>query len=729
MKKLFFVILALFSISYLYSASLDSLYIQLDKYSKSNPTKTLKIIEQIYKKVNYTDGQKAIEIVARAIYLSDSVIGNKNLSAKWKSRLALLYLKYGQLDQAIRYFVELRDFYKSKDKVNYGITIMHLGDLFRKLSVSDISMEYYNNAKKIFKEINNLDYKVLVEARQAQLFYDDYKIDTAYFIMNKIVKRNEISDKVKAEIQRILAQLYLNDELWDSAAVYYKYSIDYYKKIRDEINLADLLVKLAKIYYIKKQNKKAIELIDSALVVFQKNKLYTELALSYNELGKISLNQNDEEKAIKFFLQAIEYGQLAQNKKVLLEAYKYLSDIYEQQGQIKRALLYHKHYAEQMQQYYEHLISRGYTEIILTFQNEEKQKEIEILKKEEKLRTQQLKFSLGVLALFFIFIIVIVIIMRRLQKTKLLLEEQYKQIKLQKRELETQSRILEKATQRLLKQKEKIEKQNLNIASSIRYASRIQMAMLPNEKLFATFFDDYFIYYKPKEVVSGDFYWIAEIVGDKPSLFREEKKRKIILAVGDCTGHGVPGAFMSMLGDAYLNQIIKIQHITEPDRILYELNYYIRETLQHNDTESMDGMDIGICTIDFQMRTLDFAGAKQDLIYIQGGRMFRVHGDTHSIGGLKQERNKFFTLKKIDITVETIFYMYTDGFQDQFGGPQGRKYMAKRFRDFIFSICDKPMFEQKKAIHEEFLKWKGKKYHQMDDITIIGVKIKSKYDV
>ncbi len=710
----------------LISSPLDSLYTLLDNYSSTNPRKALGVIEQIYESIYRTDPQQAIELVGRAIYLCDSVIKNPVSSAKWKSRLATLYLQKGQLDQATRYFVELRDFYKNRDKVKYGLTIMHLGDIFYKLSVPEIAIEYYQNAIKIFDQIGNNDFKALTKSKIALVYYGDYKVDTAYSILSSVLKQ-KISPDIRVEIIKTLADLYFNDELWDSAMVFYNKALEYYREAGDELSVADLLVKIGKIYNIKQNYQKALASINEALEVYKKYSLHKDIGRVYNELGVIALEQKQIDKSIDYFKQAVEKGLLSQSTDILKTAYKYLSDIYEQKGNVSQALYYHKLYSDQLQKYYQDLIGQGYAEVILTFQNEEKQKEIEILKKEETIRTQQLKFLLGALVILLFFIGVIAVIMRRLQKAKKLLEKQYHQIKLQKRELETQSRILEKATQSLLKQKEKIEKQNRNIASSIRYASRIQKAMLPSPAMFSRFFDDYFVYYRPKETVSGDFYWLAEIVGDKPSLFRDETKRKVVLAVADCTGHGVPGAFMSMLGDAYLNQIIKVQRITQPDRILFELNRYIRETLQQSDTESMDGMDIGVCVIDFQDRTLEFSGAKQDLIYVQNGKMIRVHGDTHSIGGLKQEKNKVFTLKKVDITDETVFYMYTDGFQDQFGGPHGRKYMAKNFRTFLFSIHTRPMEEQKKALDQEFKKWKGRKYPQMDDITVIGVRIKGKF--
>ncbi len=729
MIRKFVVIFFVFTFSFSsFASSLDSLYAKLDKYYTSDPQRALNIIEDIYSKIYRTNPQATIELVARAIYLSDSVLHKEELSVLWKDRLAKEYLLIGKLDQAIRYYVQLRDYYKDKDKLAYARILIYLGDIYYKLNVPEIALDYYNQAEKIFSAKHQYDLEALARGKKAQVYYSNYQVDTAYAILNSVLRNNKISDKSRADLATILGNMYYNDEETDSALFYYEKALKYYENAGDSLTCADLFLNLGNIYHDRGDDLHAVSFANRSYDIYRSYDAKAQLGQSLNDLGKIYFDQKQFDKAIDYFNKAVIYGNLARNSQVLETAYLYLSRIYEQKGDLAKALYYHKSYSDELKKYFDNLVGQGYAEIILTFQNEEKQREIALLKKEETIRTQQLRFSLIALFILFIVALVIVYMLRRLRRANKLLNEQYKQIKLQKRELETQSRILEKATQDLLRQKEKIEKQNRDIEASIRYASRIQRAMLPGDRIFSKYFDEYFIFYRPKETVSGDFYWVSEIIGDKPSLFRDETKRKVVIAVADCTGHGVPGAFMSMLGDAYLNQIIKVQRISSPDKILFELNKYIRETLQQSSTESMDGMDIGICVIDFQERTVEFAGAKQDLIYIQNEKMVRVHGDMHSIGGLKQEKNKIFTLKRVDITDTTIMYMYTDGFQDQFGGEYGRKYMAKNFRSFLYSIHQLPMQDQFVKLSDELNRWMGNKYQQMDDITVIGVKIRGKFE-
>lgn len=277
-------------------------------------------------------------------------------------------------------------------------------------------------------------------------------------------------------------------------------------------------------------------------------------------------------------------------------------------------------------------------------------------------------------------------------------------------------------------QKAEIERQNHDIKSSINYAARIQSSMLPETDFIKKHFADGFVYFHPREAVSGDFYWFSEVKIERPpTLFRrkdipEDEDGKLIIAVIDCTGHGVPGAFMSMLGDALLNQIVNFQKITQPDIILNELNKLVIATLQQDTSQNNDGMDAAICTIDKNTQQMQFAGAKSPLIYIQDNKMNKVNGDLKAIGGIQKGNEKNFTCHTIDISKPTTFYIYSDGYQDQFGGNDGRKFMAKRFRDTLAENSALPFESQSQILLDNFNEWK-QNYIQMDDTTVIGIKI------
>jgi serine phosphatase RsbU (regulator of sigma subunit) len=259
---------------------------------------------------------------------------------------------------------------------------------------------------------------------------------------------------------------------------------------------------------------------------------------------------------------------------------------------------------------------------------------------------------------------------------------------------------------------QRIVKQNDDITSSINYARRIQTAFLPLEEDIASIIPSFFILYQPRDIVSGDFYWF------------EQRNGRAILAAADCTGHGVPGALMSMIGNEILKQIVIEKGITEADKILNELHKGIRTALRQEVSKNADGMDISLVVIDYQHKIMEFAGAKNPLYYIQNQEFNQVKADVFSIGGEQVKGEKIFTKHRIDISVPTTFYIGSDGFQDQFGGEHNKKFMVKHLRELLFSIHQKDMNAQKEILSKTIAEWiKTGKSHQTDDILWIGARV------
>lgn len=291
------------------------------------------------------------------------------------------------------------------------------------------------------------------------------------------------------------------------------------------------------------------------------------------------------------------------------------------------------------------------------------------------------------------------------------LREKNQEISQQKEEILTQRDEIESQVQLVTKQRDQITRQNKEITGSIVYAERIQSAILTLPEYFNKIIDQYFIFFKPKDIVSGDFYWASK------------QGKKIVIAAVDCTGHGVPGAFMSMLGATFLTDIVDKNGITKPSEILNQLRNYIIDALKQKGREGevKEGMDMALCTIDRETNTLEYAGALNSLYYFQDDELLEIKADRQPVSITMYMKE--FTNHKLKIQRGDVFYMFSDGFPDQFGGPYGRKFMKKRFRDLLIKIHKLPMSKQHKELDKTFNAWKNEgNKEQVDDVLVIGMK-------
>lgn len=267
-------------------------------------------------------------------------------------------------------------------------------------------------------------------------------------------------------------------------------------------------------------------------------------------------------------------------------------------------------------------------------------------------------------------------------------------------------------TIRIEKQKEEIEEQKKNIMDSIYYARRIQNAILPSANLIESNLKSYFILYMPKDIVSGDFYWVNEADG----LF--------MIAAVDCTGHGVPGAFMSIVGYNQLNYAVSVKKARTAGVVLDELNKGVISTLNENKSDSSikDGMDIALCVFDFAAKKVDFAGANNPLLLIRNNEIIKFKGDRFPVGAFEGSDSQQFKNNEIDLIDGDCLYLASDGYADQFGGPDNKKFMVRRFEELLLQINSLPMEDQKEMLHKKLHEWMGVS-DQVDDILVIGIKV------
>ena len=306
-----------------------------------------------------------------------------------------------------------------------------------------------------------------------------------------------------------------------------------------------------------------------------------------------------------------------------------------------------------------------------------------------------------------------------------------KRLKAKNEELE---RIVQERTKEISEQRDTLAEQKQEIEDSINYAQRIQQAVLPHNEYIEEIVNDYFILFRPKDVVSGDFYWAIEI------------NNKIIITAADCTGHGVPGAFMSMLGVSFLNQIVRMEKVTHANEILNELRKNIIYALKQKGliSEQKDGMDMSLCVIDTETNKVEFSGANNPLYIVSKSKelkisegatvklneglfeeeidynLFEVKADKMPIA-IYEKMDNFYN-NEIQLEKGDCIYMFSDGFADQFGGPKGKKFKYKPFKRLILGNSQKPMQEQKELLEKSFIEW-HEGYDQIDDVVVIGVRI------
>ena len=283
----------------------------------------------------------------------------------------------------------------------------------------------------------------------------------------------------------------------------------------------------------------------------------------------------------------------------------------------------------------------------------------------------------------------------------------YFYIKIREQKLKAEKHVLE---QKVAERTSELQEKNKDILSSIQYAKRIQEAILPPVEEITKHFTNSFVFYQPKDIVSGDFYWFGV------------KKDKCILVAADCTGHGVPGAFMSMIGHNLLHQVIIKEGVLDPAEILKKLDKGVIKALKQNEIDTKDGMDLSLIVYDKKENTLAYSGAYRPLYLFKKKELIKIEGNKFPIGGGKQfMTDKEFITQQIDIENGDLIYMFSDGYPDQFGGDKGKKMMTKRFQKILYNALTLEVKDQQEFIQNEFTKWKGN-LEQLDDVLVIGIK-------
>ena len=311
------------------------------------------------------------------------------------------------------------------------------------------------------------------------------------------------------------------------------------------------------------------------------------------------------------------------------------------------------------------------------------------------------------------------LILRARVKSVMDRQQFFNEIQQQRSSLEEKNQELEAKQEEITYFNEALEEQvliadkaNKAMKASINYASRIQDAILPTQDTIRTHFPEHFILFKPRDVVSGDFYWFSQ------------RGEKSILAAIDSTGHGVPGAMMSMIGDSIFQRLVYDQQLTAPHELLQGAHDNIVTALRQKESKNKDGMDVSLCVADHEKKMLYFSGAKNPLLYFKNGEMHRIKGSAYPVGGESLEAERRYETHEIPIDAPMTFYIFSDGFKDQFGGDKGRKFMTSNFQQLLTDIHALPMDQQRERLNQTITDWMGTQHKQTDDILVIGFHLK-----
>jgi serine phosphatase RsbU (regulator of sigma subunit) len=582
---------------------------------------------------------------------------SKKSEANVLNDMAMVYYNSNRIDSALSYFIIATNIRQQiGDSAGLAVSSNNIGQIYKSLKDEKKAMEYFNRALEMFRGVGK-EFQVALVLNNIGNIYDDvknYKEALRYYLESLAILEKLEKKKYIAQFKMNIGNTYKNLGQLEKAEQFLNESANMMEALGDKSGLCRVLGSIADFYFFV--NK-------------------TEKAKAYNE------------KCIPL---AIETGDM----EILKNAYFSMSKCYERIGDYKLA---HYYYLEQdaIQDSLAELTSQDLVKkMSMEYETEKKELQIKGLQSEQALskaeagrqKTQKMLLLTGLVAALLVGILFLYGFVQKRKDNQV--------IALQKEEVE--------------KQKELLEERNKDITDSINYAKRIQHAILKSEEHVSQHLPPHFILFKPKDIVSGDFYWALE------------KQDHLYLAAADCTGHGVPGAFLTMLGASFLNEINANEKLLSTAEILDKLrDKMIKELGQTGaEGENKDGMDISFSRLNLKTKELQWSGANNPLYYIQNKQMKEIKGDKQPIGHYTDM--KPFTNQELQLGPGDSFYLFTDGYADQFGGPQGKKFKYKQLQQLLLKNIHLSQEAQKQLLSNTFEMWRGG-LEQVDDVCVIGV--------
>jgi serine phosphatase RsbU (regulator of sigma subunit) len=650
-------------------------------------------IDILLNSITNTISQKKVIEYSRLAY-SLSVLEDSEIKiAKSSVILANCFFKKDNYDSAI-YFINIgiKQFKTSDNKIGLFDALTYKFYILNSVNKSNEAFEINKQLINLSEKMNNEVYKAKANLYMADFFYGikDYQksIDYAQNALKLYLKTNNSLGIQDCYLKLGNSNNRLN--LTDIAIEYFERGYKLSKQTKEFENGKLFLSGIAAVYYRLGNNEKAFEYYKKALgIIIGNNDNNIDLK---NNIGSVLMGLERYNEAKPYLIEAyFESRNSNTNKDLMIISSFNLAEVYEQLGDYKTAMDYIDIYINLNDSVNNIQNLKNLSEVEAKYQNEKKEEQNIVLGERLKNKSLQMYFALAGILLLSGMVFFVIRGLKQKNKANLKLEEKNKII-------EEKSII--------------VEQQHKDITDSIKYAERIQQAILPPEQLWKRVLPKSFLFYQPKDILSGDFYWI------------EETEDYIFVAAADCTGHGVPGALMSIVNYNLLNRAVLEKGLTTAGEILDGVNTWLTQSLHQSYQESAvrDGMDLSLCVINKKTKQLNFAGAFNSIYILRNNDIEELIPDKQPVGAYIEDNIKPFTDSFYDLTDNDVVYMFTDGYADQFGGPKGKKFKYKNLKTLLLEIYQLPFDKQKEIAVAKINDWKGN-LEQIDDILLIGFKI------
>jgi len=621
------------------------------------------------------------------------------------NHMAIAYSMRGEYETSLKYNFEILKFdTQAKDSSEIAKTLNQIGINYQYMGDYPKALDYYYQALHIRE--NKKDARDIGDTYTCigLVYYDlkDYKKAMEYLFKSLDLYKKVNDEESIAGCYQNLANVFADAKDLKTALSYYNNSYSLYKKFNNLQGISASLHNLGSINHDLKQMDSSLFYYNKATAVYEQ--LGDQLGIASNNvsIGTTYLDLRKPNEAISFCEQGLKLSKEIQSPESANIACFCLSEAWKQKGDYKKAYEYYTLYISERDSLVNETRTKDITRKEMQYKFDRKSVADSLKFESEKgirdIKLKQEKNQRFVLYGGLILVLVFAAFMFN----------RFKVTKKQKQVIELQ--------------KDLVEEKNKEITDSINYAKRLQEAILPPEKMWKEQLPESFILYRPKDIVAGDFYWMEKL--SRQSTVGSQKSEIILLAAADCTGHGVPGAMVSVVCSNALNRSVKEFGITEPGKILDKVKELVIETFEKSENEVKDGMDISLVAIEWNEQEKNYAiqwsGANNPLWYIRENKLMEITANKQPIGVHVDATD--FTTHTIKLNKGDQIYLFTDGYADQFGGPKGKKFKYKQLEELIVSVQTDNAAQQKQKLEDAFIKWKGG-LEQLDDVCIIGVRI------